>query len=357
MAAFESKVCEIRVEEHPNADQLELAIVGEYRCVVRKGEFATGDLVAYIPESAICPDDLIEEMGLTGRLSGSQKNRVKAVRLRGIVSQGLVYPVTGKAFRGMIPNEGEDVTETLGIVKYEPQIPTLLKGEVETAYGNTLHYDIENIKKFPNVFGITEELVFTEKIHGTWCCLGHHPDHPSPIVTSKGQSSKGLVLKHGEMNVNNLYMRTWAQHCDAFEKIRQHAAPDGQPFYLLGEIYGRGVQDLHYGEEKPMFRVFDAFVGYPNDGRPYPGNFLCYDDLVSVVNGMVPMVPLLYRGRMKREALEEHTNGKTALGGGNVREGIVIRPVRERDTLAFGRVILKSVSDAYLLRKNATEFE
>lgn len=75
---------------HPNADAPELAQVGLYHAVVAKNVYQTGDYALYIPEQAILPDQLIEELGLTGRLSGSKKNRVSAVRLRGELSQGIV---------------------------------------------------------------------------------------------------------------------------------------------------------------------------------------------------------------------------------------------------------------------------
>lgn len=44
MATFEAKVYRLTIEEHPNADALELAVVGDYRSIVRKGQFKTGDL-------------------------------------------------------------------------------------------------------------------------------------------------------------------------------------------------------------------------------------------------------------------------------------------------------------------------
>lgn len=81
---------QLTVHEHPNADALELAQVGLYRAVVAKGAYRTGDFAVYIPEQAVLPDVLIAQLGLTGRLAGGAANRVKAVRLRGELSQGLV---------------------------------------------------------------------------------------------------------------------------------------------------------------------------------------------------------------------------------------------------------------------------
>ena len=150
MASFESRVHALRIEPHPNADRLELAAVGGFRCVVGKASFTDGDLAAYIPEGAVCPDWLITELGLEGRLAGSKKNRVKAVKLRGTLSQGLVYPVRDGMVRGRAVAEGDEVTELLELVKYEPPIPVAMQGEVRAVHGATLRYDIENVKKHPD---------------------------------------------------------------------------------------------------------------------------------------------------------------------------------------------------------------
>src|SRR2546423_7089769 len=80
----------LTIHVHPNADALELAQVGLYRAVVAKGAFRTGDVALYIPEQAVLPQELVSELGLTGKLAGSAANRVKAIRLRGELSQGIV---------------------------------------------------------------------------------------------------------------------------------------------------------------------------------------------------------------------------------------------------------------------------
>ena len=142
------------------------------------------------PGSRGLPDWLIAELGLEGKLAGSKKNRVKAVKLRGSLSQGLVYPVSDGMIRGRQVAAGDDVTELLELVKYEPPIPISMQGEVRAAHGATLKYDIEDFKKYPQEFRDGEPVVITEKLHGTWCCLGWHPEHGT-IVTSKGMSDKG----------------------------------------------------------------------------------------------------------------------------------------------------------------------
>ena len=350
MATFESRIHALRIEPHPNADRLELAAIGGFRCVVGKGSFTDGDLAAYIPEGAVCPDWLIAELGLEGKLAGSKRNRVKAVKLRGALSQGLVYPVRDGMVRGRPVSEGDTVTDLLELVKYEPPIPIAMQGEVRPVHGATLRYDIENVKKYPDALQEHEPVVITEKLHGTWCCLGWHPDH-GPVVTSKGMSDRGMALILNAANQTNLYVRTWRAFEASFETARARLAGDGQAFYVLGEVYGRGVQDLHYGEPNPAFRVFDAYVGEPGRGR-----YLSPDEIESSLDDLFPLVPVLYRGPFSAAVMLEQTDGATALGGKHVREGVVVTPATERESAELGRVILKSVSGDYLTRKGGTEF-
>lgn len=57
MSSFQVPVKRISaIEAHPNADAIEFAVVDGYRSIVRKGDFASGELVAYIPEASIVPE-------------------------------------------------------------------------------------------------------------------------------------------------------------------------------------------------------------------------------------------------------------------------------------------------------------
>jgi RNA ligase (TIGR02306 family) len=103
MSSFSVPVIRIRgIEPIANADAIELAVVGDYRSVVRKGQFTAGSLAVYLPEASVLPDSLIEELGLVGKLAGGARNRVKAIRLRGCLSQGILrnqsLPLKGKGF-------------------------------------------------------------------------------------------------------------------------------------------------------------------------------------------------------------------------------------------------------------------
>jgi len=390
MATFGCTVEKITIKEHPNADAIELAVVGDYVSIVRKGEFKTGDLAIYIPEAALVPQVVLEKIGLwdtendKGRLAGKNGDRVKAIRLRGIMSQGIIYPLVfrtdvhdmdtgaitddwiltfprGECEAGRKVVEADEVSEILGITKWEPPIPTSMSGEVFAAFGKTINFDIENIKRFPDVLEDGEMVSITEKLHGTWCCFGFHPAIEDPIITSKGLSGKGLVFKYNDANKGNLYRRMFDKYNDVgdgytmFDGISQLALlPTNTPIYVLGEVFGQGVQDLTYVDDnEKYFRIFDIYVGEPTKGRYLPP-----DEVIKIARVLdILTVPVLFSGPYSKETVDDLTNGKETVSGKEIhmREGIVIRPVNERRNDEIGRVILKSVSDAYLLRKGGTE--
>lgn len=385
MANFEVKVYKLEIEEHPNADAIELAKVGDYRSIVRKGEFKTGDLGVYIPDGSIVPQKIISFLGLEGRLAGKQRNRVKAIKLRGVFSQGLIYPIecrknvidsnTNKSSNifvlplravesaDILVKEGDEVAKYLGITKWEPPIPVCMTGEVYAIFGQTLKYDIENLKKFPDIFKDGEKVYLTEKIHGTWCCMGSHPEVDCPIITSKGLSRSGLAFKFNKANTGNLYINVFEATKDkngTNDVVERVANVLGislleTPLYLLGEIFGAGVQDLAYGGKKPAFRLFDIYVGNPTEGKYLDP--VAIENIATIVN--IDIVPTLYTGVYSKTIVNEYTGGKETISGSNIhpREGVVIKPKIERYDTELGRVILKSVSEEYYLRKgNTTEF-
>jgi RNA ligase (TIGR02306 family) len=161
MSSFAVTLEEIEVLPHPNADALELAKVGGYHAVIPKGKYSSGETVVYIPEQAILPDELISFMGLEGKLSGSGKNRVKPIRLRGELSQGLVMQLEDadeylgnaveNSFAALGLDDWGDLSELFGIEKWVPPIPTEMSGQVEYCNAIVKWPDVENIKRHQRI--------------------------------------------------------------------------------------------------------------------------------------------------------------------------------------------------------------
>jgi RNA ligase (TIGR02306 family) len=165
-----------------------------------------------------------------------------------------------------------------------------------------------------------------------------------------------LVFKNNEANANNLYVRALgtllADH-DLAGLLHSMSKVDGgcHPVAILGEVFGKGVQDLDYGTTKPTFRVFDMRIG-----REWLS-----PDAVAYWAKDLPCVPTLYTGPFDQTAIEAVRDGVTTVGGTNVREGVVVRSLVPRDHPLHGRRMAKFISPAYLLRRvkngEATEYQ
>ncbi|MCX4695048.1 RNA ligase (ATP) [Streptomyces sp. NBC_01408] len=349
---------ELTVHEHPNADALELAQVGLYRAVIAKGAYRSGEFALYIPEQAVLPADLIEELGLTGRLAGGSADRVKAVRLRGELSQGLVCRPRALADVDLeqAAKEGTDFAELLGITKWAPPIPTTMSGEVEAAPDLMPWVDIENLQRYPHIFEPGEPVVLTEKLHGTACLFTYVVQDGRVQVTSKGFGSKGLALKEDERNV---YWRAVRGHDVAAVAAELAARLGATRIGIFGEVYGAGVQDLAYGTD---VRTADAPPGYAvfDVSAEIDGQVRWLDPAAVLADGELPLVPRLYEGPYDLDVVLERASGRETVSGRNLhlREGVVIRPLTERySPVVGGRAIAKAVSPAYLTRKGGTEYE
>lgn len=362
MATFEVTIETITVFPHPNADRLELARVGLYNIVVGKDSWKTGDKVLYIPEYSVLPENLISALGLEGKLSGSNKDRVKPVKLRGELSQGLVAPLSFLP-DGLVEERGEngDFADALGVTKWEPVIPASMAGETEGNYNLVNWIDIENLKKFPDMFEEGEPVFVDEKIHGTATLTTFNnigTDEEEILVSSKGLGARKLVLKETD---NNMYWRSLrkfnVESLATYVKTELEASGNAkvEKVAVFGETFG-SVQDLKYGYKngETGFALFDIYVSMSvteEDNLVHWEGWLDPADVrkfAEVTN--VPMVPRLYEGPFTMEKIIELATGKEQVSGteAHIREGVVVRPVNRH---GGHEKIGKFVSDAYLTRK------
>lgn len=339
MAKFVVEVLPLTdVEPHPNADRLDLAVVRNYRVIIQKGQFRPGDLVAYIPEASLLPDDLIEMLNIRSYLAGPAHNRVRATKLRGVLSQGLVLP----AHPAWKP--GDDVAEELGVTKWEPEIPFGMKGNPAPAPVWWQSYDVEAYNRYPHLLTEGESVFVAEKIHGTCGLFGaFEGEH---YVSSKGMADRHLVLKRDETNIYWQAALQFAVH-ERIEAVYGTA----RPVQVFAEVYGthtpngRKIQDLTYNPALGLrIAVFDIAV----DREMLP-----YAEAQAAASAMdLPFVPVLYVGSFEKERVLALAEGKETISGtaAHIREGIVIRPEVPRECEEIGSVVLKHVGAAYLTR-------
>ncbi len=391
MANFEVPIFEIEndVEHHPHGDRLSLLRIKGYTCISAKLDdgshrYQKGDLVAYIPEDAKFPEWLLKRMDFwkeeenKGGLSGPDGNRLTALKIRKIVSQGVLYPIktaqTGTYRSYSIETEhgwhildhgivgdpvmpsiapiGRDVAELLGLTKWEPVIPEWMTGAM-CGVAEMRNFDVESLQKYPDLFVAGELVEVTEKIHGVQCPIGYIPglNHPDCFaggdiyVTSKGFAAQGFAFKDVADNDQNLYVRMLRRLLDDgfAEKIKSLA--NGQPARLWCEIFGYGVQDLQYGTTAPQIALFEIKIG-----DAYLSTTAMQQAAVQLG---IATVPHLGQFDYDMAVLEKLRDGPTLIPrASHIREGIVVR------SLTGERRMAKFVSPKYLLRSgdHVTDF-
>ncbi|NQY58434.1 hypothetical protein [Cognatishimia sp.] len=290
-----------------------------------KDVFEVGEKVLYIKEQSLLPKPLIEMLGLVGRLAGKTKNRVKAIRLKGTYSEGLIL-------KDVINCEDSELDKLLGVTKYIPTTPQCMSGKV--FYVDPKHiYSFEVEKPDISELDLDEEVLgVTEKIHGTNVRIGKvdfsderlFGKNKNIYICSKGLGNKGFVF---ENTVDNVYTKVFNEYADIIDST---LAPGD---HIVGEIFGSGVQDLKYGRQDPSMAVISA--RFENSGY------------LSDVIGSVPLVQGI---NTLRDFYNYNIESLDSLveGANHMAEGIV--------AVTKDRKMYKRVSERYKLRKGGTEF-
>ena len=368
MSELKIEVCKIlEINPHPNADRLVIAKIKGWDVIIKKDIMNMGDLVAFIPPDSILTKTLQEFLGITNYCAELPKSnplhelgsrRVKATRLRGVASYGTVMTIKDVEkyfeleFNGDISDrlvEGSDLSAVLNIRKYEPPVrATAGDAEVESPMFHK-YIEIENWRNYPNVFKDGDQVVITQKIHGSNCRIGYCLD------TKDGQW-KIMAGSHKVRRKEGLYWTPLEMYPQLVDMIMDiYSRNSQQPVVVFGEIFGDGIQDITYGltNGKKDFRIFDISVGGKYMSWPFMnGNCSIYK---------IPTVPLLYIGPYSEDVVKQNTDGEAFAFTTNAkfkgREGCVIKSYLEEEDPYFGRKILKSVSVDYLDRANAQDNE
>ena len=242
------------------ADAIVVATVDGWKVVVKKDEFKVGDLAVYLEIDSWVPHNLAPFLskGQEPReYNGVKGERLRTVKLRGQVSQGLLLSlesVKGPLFF-VLPEEGVDVTEQLGIQKWEPEISPQLAGQVRGLFPTSLipKTDQERIQNcFVDIESkgdVTYEV--TMKLDGTSCT----------IFRWEGElrvCSRNLELKVNEENKDNTLV---AMALKLGDKVKDGIA-------LQGEVMGPGIQGNREGFKEHRFFVFDIFDIHEHEYLP-----------------------------------------------------------------------------------------
>jgi RNA ligase (TIGR02306 family) len=324
----------------PDADAIEVATVGGWRVVVKKGEFAVGDLAVYCEIDSWIPIEVAPFLQKGDRgyeYEGVIGNRLKTVKLRGQLSQGLLLPVADRFEDKVVLSaidsttfiEGDDVSEALNIRKWEAPIPAQLAGEVRGAFpGFIPKTDQERVQNLTTEYvewqAAGAEWEVTEKLDGSSMTVYVMGD-------DVGVCSRNLNLR--ETPGNSLW--SVARRNELMDKI-QHTKRN---LALQGELIGEGIQGNPYrirGQEFYLFDIYDIDAGRylrPKERQA----------LAASLN--ILQVPRLGIQSLDCDVAQllKMAEGKSELRADTEREGLVFKHVTDE-------VSFKAISNRFLLK-------
>jgi RNA ligase (TIGR02306 family) len=303
--------------------------------------------VLYFPLDSVLPPDLAEKLGVAGKLAGKNHDRVRTVRLRGEISQGLVGPAS--LAEGLDKN---NLTAELGVTKYDP--PPIMSGQVELRplpAGMSV-YDLEGAERFPEILDTLLPLPVhvSEKLEGTNFSV-HHDLNTGE--TSINQRNHRIEISKGGRATDNPYHRLALEN-DLPEKLAALLADPlpclgAQPrqMVLYAELIGPKVQGNHYKLDQQAIHAFDVQVN---------GRWLDPADFAQVARHLnLPTAPTLAEDVplidwLAGRTLAEAANGQSRLNPAALREGIVVKPTQGQNVPGFGRLVLKQRDPVYLAK-------
>ncbi len=334
------KIAEISPIE--GADKIEKARINDWWCVVKKGEFTTGDLAIYFEIDSLLPSDneifSFLEKGTKKKVMNIGGNvytgyRLKTIRLRGQVSQGLALPISSLPFQEKYA-EGDDVSEIMGIVKYEQPIPAVLSGKVK---GN-----------FPGFLPKTDE----ERVQNIGDVIERHKGEKFYITEKIDGSSMTVFKKDGVLGVCSRNLELLETEGNSFWKMArllelEDRIPDG--IAIQGELFGEGIQQNPLKLQGLHFRVYNVY-DFLNS------KYLNFTDMRNFCEiKHLETVPIISENYILTDNTPEiiaMADGNSRISEACKREGLVFRPLVEKIEAIRGsmqRLSFKAISNEYLL--------
>ena len=323
------------------ADKIELATVGGWKVVCQKGLYNEGDLAVYFEIDSWIPHTIAPFLskGQYPRVfEGVEGERLKTIKLRGQLSQGLLMPLD-EACKNIESQlfEGLDVTVPLGVLKWEKAVPAQLagvcKGNFPSLIPKTDQERAQNLVKeivAANEAGIQFEI--TEKLEGSSMTVYR-------IKGEFGVCSRNLDLKE---DPNNSF---WATAIADDINAQMMSIDPYWDWAIQGELIGPGVQGNIYNLPKLEFRVFDVYdIQMGAYMKPEARRRL----IETIGLKHVPVIAhtaSLYDtlGITDIPQLLKFAEGKSVMGVVDTeREGVVFKEVN-------GGMTFKAISNAYLL--------
>lgn len=314
------------------ADKIVCVKILGWQCVALKTEFKVNDLCVFFEIDSVLP---IAQWNDHLRKEPNKALRIRTIRLKGTLSQGLAMPLS------ILPvgeyEVGMDVTSLIGVEKYEPVVPAHLSGIVKGNFPSFLNKTDEvRLQSEPNVLAEAISkglmLVGTLKMDGTSFTAYRRDD-------DFGVCSRNLNLKETEDNAHWRMARKL--------KLEDILRSETGNLCIQGEMVGPGIQANRMGLKETDLYLFNLF-DIDN------GKYLSYHELCQFASKhnlkvvkKVQQIDLSISNPSVKDLLDI-SNGLN-YENGTPAEGIVWRSINEcYSEVLKGRMSFKVISNRFL---------
>lgn len=324
---------------HLNADRLEIVHIAGFKCIVGAGLYSSGTEVLFFePETAFTIEqaqklEIDRYLAERTDIRGNRVLVIREVKLRGIMSEGLILPVSSL----------KDIDEN-SVFKYQPPASKLKSENAEKELLEFSPYgSLENLRKCPNAIPNGAWVSITEKIHGTNSRVGFttEPSSGKMILHAGSRTVNRKKPVEGETSLYWSPFDLYPQIQALFEDLREYGAKSAT---LYGEIYGGKIQSYSYSLA-PGGIDYRAFTLKIEGHKATPQVFKLWTGIHKV-----PTAPEIFKGLQpySYELIQSIADGPSLLTSSEFkdhgREGVVVQ---------YGPDIYKYVCDTYLLGKGA----
>lgn len=323
------------------ADQIEVAQIGGWKVVVKKGEFQVNSLAVYAEVDSWIPHAIAPFLTKPGQFpkvyNEVEGQRLRTIKLRGQISQGLLLPdsvlqIDGKWIEGVVIDEGTDVTEILGVQKWEPPAEfraANAKGSFPHFIPKTDQERIQNLSRSLEKWNAeNHQWQVTEKIDG---------------------SSMTVFYKDGEVGVCSRNLELKDDGTSTFwetaksEGLVEKLIALGKNIALQGELIGGQIQGNAYKVDKFQFHLYDIF---DIDAQQYLTPKDVEGTALQLNIRHVPVLEQFTTFDVRMEELIASAEGKSVVGAKPEREGLVFKSLTEPGTS------FKVISNKWLLKND-----
>lgn len=355
------------------ADFIELALINDWTCIVKKGEFEPDDSCVFFEIDSLLPEEPRYEFLNASKRDyfGTPKYRIKTMKMRGCLSQGLALPLS--TFPELTGTEDGDVSALINVIKYDPEFYDNKTGSGPKT-GNTQgkfpsfipKTDQERIQNLPHYYETYKDHLWEETLKLDGSSLTAYKINQPLSLWSKFKSFFGIKTPDYHFGVcsRNLELKRGDSYHKTFlngDKPSEYSQSDfwkimielevekylPKGYAIQGELIGPKIQANHEKVSQNEFYIFDIYDIKAGRYLMPDERWAFFSHYFTDTHCHVPVTDYvkIFTECPDLDALQKRVAGES-INSGTISEGRVYK------SCTIPGLSFKCISNEYLLKQN-----